>query len=234
MNEIFDVLSKGLSANILFASLAALGWGIVSIVFSPCHLSSIPLIVGYISSQRPNTSAKRQQTAFALSFVFAFGIFLSIILIGVLTSASGRLMGDVGRWGNYMVAFIFLIVALYLLDVIQLNWNIPVLANTGGMTGAFFLGLLFGVGLGPCTFAYMAPVLGVVFTLADENLVKAMILVAAFGIGQSAVIVFAGSYMEWVQKYLKWDQQSRTSIYIRKISGVLVLLGGVYFVFTTF
>ena len=42
-------------------------------------------------------------------------------VIGVITAAAGRIMGDVGRWGNYAVAVIFFGVGLYLLDVIRIT-----------------------------------------------------------------------------------------------------------------
>ena len=49
------------------ALLAAVGWGIISIILSPCHLSSIPLVIGYISSQGQE-GVKR---SYLLSLVFA-------------------------------------------------------------------------------------------------------------------------------------------------------------------
>jgi len=36
-----------------------------------------------------------------------------------------------------------------------------------GMLAAFILGLVFGIALGPCTFAYMAPMLAVTFKVAS-------------------------------------------------------------------
>ena len=53
---------------------AAFVWGILSIVLSPCHLSSIPLIVGFIGEQE-NLTTRR---AFAISSVFAIGILFTI------------------------------------------------------------------------------------------------------------------------------------------------------------
>ena len=38
-----------------------------------------------------------------------------------------------------------------------------------GLLAAFMLGLVFGIALGPCTFAYMAPMLGVTFKLAQTT-----------------------------------------------------------------
>jgi len=95
--------------------------GILSIVLSPCHLASIPLIVGFVDNQG-RISAKR---AFAISLLFALGILVTIGLIGAITAAAGRMMGDVGRYGNYFVAAIFFLVGLHLLDVIPMPWSGP-------------------------------------------------------------------------------------------------------------
>jgi len=213
------------------ALLAAFGWGILSILLSPCHLSSIPLIIGYISSK----SLKNTRQSFLLALVFSIGILLTIAAIGVITASLGRLMGDVGVFGNYFVAAVFFVVGLYLMDVIKLPWDGFGLKQNqkGGLIGAFVLGLLFGVGLGPCTFAYMAPVLGVVFQTSQTDLMKGILMITAFGIGHCTVITLAGSLTSVVQKYLNWTEESKVSTWIKRIAGALVILGGVYFIYIT-
>ena len=213
------------------ALLAAFGWGILSILLSPCHLSSIPLIIGYISSK----SSRNTSQSFLLALVFSIGILVTIAAIGVITASLGRLMGDVGVYGNYFVATVFFVVGLYLMDVIKLPWDGFGLKKNqkGGLIGAFVLGLLFGVGLGPCTFAYMAPVLGVVFQTSQTDLMKGVLMVTAFGIGHCAVITLAGSLTSVVQKYLNWTEESKVSTWIKRIAGALVILGGVYFIYIT-
>lgn len=214
------------------ALLASFGWGVLSILLSPCHLSSIPLVVGFISSQGKISIGR----TFYISLIFSIGILITIALIGIITASLGRLMGDVGVYGNYFVAAIFLFVGFYLLDVIKLDWNTAGLKQTKkrGLLAALILGLLFGIALGPCTFAYMAPVLGVVFQTAQTNYFLAMIFLLAFGIGHCAVIVGAGTLAGKVQKYLDWSEDSKTIIWIKRTCGVLVILGGVYLVYTSF
>jgi len=103
-----------------------------------------------------------------------------------------------------------------------------------GWKGALLLGLIFGIGLGPCTFAYMAPVLGVVFTHATTNVLQSFSLIAAFGLGHCAVIVGAGGAVGTVQKYLNWTEQSKGATYMKRFAGVLVVLAGVYYIYTAF
>jgi cytochrome c-type biogenesis protein len=103
-----------------------------------------------------------------------------------------------------------------------------------GFLAAFILGLIFGVALGPCTFAYMATMLGVVFSMASTQMVLAMSLLAAFAVGHCAVLVFAGTFTEVVQHYLHWTENSKGAVILKKICGVLVIMGGVYLIALNF
>lgn len=232
VEKIFETLTYSLSGSFQIALIAALGWGILSILLSPCHMTSIPLIIGYLSSQG-QIKVKR---SFYLSLAFAVGILITIAVIGIFTASMGRLMGDVGNWGNFLVAVVFIFVGLYLMDILRWNWSgfIPGQPKRGGIWGALILGLIFGIGLGPCTFAFLAPVLGVVFQTANDSLLEAILLVSAFGVGHCAVIVLAGSLINLVQKFLNWTEESKTSLYIKRAAGLLVIFGGVYFIYTTF
>lgn len=231
MIELFNTLTRAMSGNFEIALLAAFAWGILSILLSPCHLSSIPLVVGYISSQEKVTT----RGSFNLALIFAIGILITIAVIGLITASMGRLMGDVGKVGNWIVAAVFFIVGLYLMDIIKLSWSGPTLiTGKTGWPGAFLLGLIFGIGLGPCTFAYFAPVLGVVFGISSSSWTKATLLMAAFGIGHCAIIVGAGTLTQIVQRYLNWSSSFRTTLYIRRVAGALVFLGGIYFIYLMF
>ncbi|MDZ7360330.1 MAG: cytochrome c biogenesis protein CcdA [candidate division KSB1 bacterium] len=229
--EIFAALSQALAGSFGIALLAALAWGVLSILLSPCHLSSIPLIIGYINTQG-QVSAKR---SFNLSAIFALGVLITIALIGIITAALGRLMGDVGTIGNLLVAGVFLVIGLYLMDVLRFSWEAGPKLQTRlkGVGGAMTLGLLFGIGLGPCTFAYMAPVLGAVFHLSQTSIIQANSLLLAFGLGHVAVIVGAGSFGNWVQRYLNWMDNSRGLVIVKRVCGALVLAGGIYLIANT-
>lgn len=230
MESLFSSLTRAVEGAPIVALAAAFVWGILSIVLSPCHLASLPLIVGFIDGQGQISTWR----AFLISLLFALGILITIAVIGVVTAAAGRMMGDVGPAGNYVVALVFFAVGLYLLDVIPL----PLAGASGttirrkGFLAAFLLGLIFGIALGPCTFAYMAPMLGVTFRVASTSLVYGVSLLLAYGIGHCGVIVAAGTSAELVQRFLDWNENSRGTVLIKKCCGVLVLLGGIYMIYT--
>ena len=230
MESLFIALTNAVTGTPLIALSAALLWGILSVVLSPCHLASIPLIVGFIDGQGPMTTRR----AFLISNLFAVGILITIALIGVITAAAGRMMGDLGPWANWFVAGIFILVGLHLLDVIPMPWSGPggVGMARKGMLAAFLLGLIFGVALGPCTFAYMAPMLAVAFSQAADNMVYAASLLLAYGLGHCAVIVLAGTFTEVIQHYLDWNEKSKGAVILKKICGLLVIAGGAWLIYS--
>jgi len=229
LEQLFTTLTKAVEGSAHIALTAAFVWGILSVVLSPCHLASIPLIVGFISEQGQLTVRR----AFGLSALFGLGILVTIALIGVITAAMGRMMGDLGRTGNYVVAVVFFVVGLHLIGVIPMPFSGP--NATGmkrkGLAAAFLLGLVFGIALGPCTFAYMAPVLAISFKAAATSLIYGIALLALYGVGHCSVIVAAGTSTEAVQRYLNWNERSKGAAIVKKVCGVLVILGGVYLIY---
>lgn len=229
MERLFTTLTHAVEGTPLIAIGAAFLWGILSILLSPCHLASIPLIIGFIDEQG-RISTRR---AFTISTLFAVGILITIGIIGAITAAAGRMIGDLGKYGNYFVAVVFFVVGLHLLGVIPMPWSAPgrVGMKRRGMLAALILGLVFGIALGPCTFAYMAPMLGVTFKLAATRLSYGVLLLVTYGVGHCSVIVFAGTCTELVQRYINWNERSKGAVILKRICGVLVVLGGIYLVY---
>ena len=230
MEKLFTILTHAVEGNAPIAIIASVLWGILSILLSPCHLASIPLIVGFVD-QQGRISTRR---AFCISGLFAAGILVTIAGIGAVTAAAGRMLGDVGRYGNYFVAAIFFVVGLVLLDVIPLPFSGPgqIGMKRKGLLAAFILGLVFGIALGPCTFAFMAPMLAVTFKLASANMLYGVLLLLMYGLGHCSVIVLAGTSTGLVQRYMNWNERSKGAVILKRICGVLVLLGGLYMIYT--
>lgn len=230
MEALFSSLTDAVHGPASMAMGAAFVWGILSIVLSPCHLASIPLVVAFVGEQR----APSPRRAFTIAVVFAAGILVTIGLIGAITAGLGRMLGDVGRHVNYALALIFLLLGLHFLGVVPLPWTGggPSGSRRKGFLGAFVLGLLFGIGVGPCTFAYMAPMLGVTLKVASTSWLLGVTLLLLYGLGHSSVIVLAGTSAQLVQRYLDWQEGSRGAVHLRQVCGALVILGGAYLIYT--
>lgn len=225
IEQLFTTLTDALKTPSALALGVSFALGVMSIILSPCHLASIPLVVGFISNQKQITLLR----AFLISVFFSIGIFLTIAVVGIITALAGRMVGDIGPLADYIVAGVFLLFGLVLLEVLTLPWSGPTSFSTKskGLLGAFILGIIFGTAIGPCTFAFMAPVLAVV-TLKSAYGPACLLL---YGLGHCSVIVIAGSSVELVQKYANWNQKSKAVTILRKTCGIAIIICGLYLIY---
>ncbi len=228
--EIFTALSHMLHSSPLIALGGAFLWGILSILLSPCHLASVPLIVGFIGDQGTISTGR----AALLSSLFSVGILITISLIGLITGLMGRLFGDVGQYGFYAVAVIMIVIGLYMLNIVPLPFLDKGIGQPGfkqkGLFAAFVLGLVFGIALGPCTFAYMAPMLGIAFSVASTSILYSVSLILFYAAGHCLVIVFAGTFTGMVQRLLSWNELMAAGM-LKKVCGALVIIAGLYMIY---
>jgi cytochrome c-type biogenesis protein len=231
ITDVFEVLTEALSGTPAVALAGALAWGVLSVILSPCHLASIPLIIGFIGEQGPVANRR----AFLLSLLFSSGILVTIAIVGVATAALGRMIGDLGAGLDYAVAAIFFVMGLHFLGILPIPLSA---ADAGswrrrGLLASFTLGLVFGLALGPCTFAFMAPMLGIALSLAGADMGYGVMLLVAYGIGHCAVIVAAGTFTGLVERYLKWTSSGNAVAAVKRICGMMLILAGVYVLWKT-
>ena len=230
MENLFTELTMALTGGFIIAVLASFGWGILSVLLSPCHLTSIPLIIGYISQKK----IQKTRSAFYSSFYFSMGILISITVIGAITSGLGRMMGDIGVISSWLVFLLLVFIGFSLLDIISLPaFQINLIKSPPGQSfNALILGILFGFSVGPCTFAFLAPVLGIVLKISSTHVVKSILLIISFAVGHCLIIILAGTSFSLVQGLVAQSGNSRFLVYTKRSAGLLILLGSIYFLLT--
>lgn len=228
MEKLFTALTEATEKAPALALTAAFVGGILSVLLSPCHLASIPLVVGFMAG----VGNIQPRGALFISSAFALGIFITIGVLGAITALLRRLIEDVGSTGNYVVAALLFVIGLHLLGVIPIPWSAAgkVAPSRKGMLGALVLGLLLGVAAGPCTFAYLIPVLGFAFLSGQTNAFYGTVLVPFMAIGHCSVIVAAGTAASALQRYMDWSESSKATLILKRICGVLVIIAGLYLI----
>lgn len=205
---------------------AALLWGIMSVALSPCHMGSIPLIVGFINNGQKASRAR----AFRLSLLFALGLLVTLAILGSIAALAGTLFGRVGLIPRLAVALFLVLCGLWLMDVPPLS-RISFSSNAAptkrGALGALSLGLVYGVILGPCSFAFLAPMLGIVATAGSGNLSFGIGLMVAFAIGHCAAIVAAGTFGDAVRAFLSKRGSGAAATWFKRACGAVVVVAGI-------
>jgi cytochrome c-type biogenesis protein len=199
----------------------------VSVLFSPCHLASIPLIVAYVAGQE---QILQPREAGAYSIAFTLGLFITITLIGIICALLGRMLGDVGNYWQILVGLVLIWVALGMMGVEACSTSGSLLyrLNLRGMGGAFALGLAYGVLSGACTFGFIAPILAII--TIQKQLVVGVMFILLFAIGHCLPIVIAGSSTALVRKLIESRSWQGAGLWFRKGAGALIAVLGIYFI----
>lgn len=231
LDSVFVTVNQWMTEGIALAAVGCFVWGMISVLFSPCHLASIPLIVGYVGGQEKMIKPRQ---AGVYSILFTSGLFITIALIGIVCALLGRMLGDVGNYWQILVGIILIWVALGMLGVEKCSMSGSLLykLNLRGRLGAFVLGLAYGILSGSCTFGFIAPILAII--TVQEKVMTGIVLIILFGIGHCLPIVIAGSSTAAVKRLLENSMWNGAGLWFKKIAGTTIVLMGIYFILTPF
>lgn len=225
MTQFFSALTRALSTPSAIAFGAAFAWGVASILLSPCHLGSIPLIIGYINAgKRPSTGR-----ALLLSSAFAIGILLTLGALGVAAGLLGTLAGSIGTAPRIVVSVLLVASGLWLMDVppfSRIQIGVKQGRKGGGVWGALLLGLLYGLILGPCSFAFLAPMIGIAFSAGSASWAFGASLMAVFALGHCGTIIAAGTAGDRVRFLLEKKGLATAAVWVKRACGLLVAGAG--------
>lgn len=231
MDQVLITINTWITSGSWIAALGCFVWGVISVMLSPCHLASIPLIVTYVAGQ--DVAVNPRQAAY-YSFTFTGGLFITIALVGVICSMLGIMLGDIGPYWTILVGALLIWVALDMIGVSALSMSGGLMARlkVKGLFGAFILGLAYGVLSGSCTFGFIAPILAVI--TVQKQIATGLLFIVLFGIGHSLPIAIAGSSTALVGNILESSSFQKGSLWFRRIAGVGIALLGVYFIVSPF
>jgi cytochrome c-type biogenesis protein len=227
----FLTINEWIAGATAIAALGCFIWGGVSVLFSPCHLASIPLIIAYVGGQK---QALNPRKAGVYSAAFTLGLFISIAMVGIICAILGRMLGDVGNYWQILIGGILIWVALGMLGIEKCSMSGSLLyrLNLKEFWGAFILGLAYGILSGSCTFGFIAPILAII--TVQQKITTGIAFILLFAVGHCLPIVIAGSSTAAVRRLMENSVWQGAGNWFRKSAGVVICLMGVYFIAAPF
>jgi cytochrome c-type biogenesis protein len=189
--------------------------------FSPCILSMMPVMVGYIGGYGDISKTK----GFSLATTFVLGLATTFAILGLAAALFGKVFGQIGIGWYYILAAAAIIMGLQLLGVF--SFNLPGLKQMpirlSGYPGAYLMGLFFGLVASPCA----TPVLAVIMTYVavQGDLVYGSLMLFTYGIGHGLPLIVAGTFTALLKKLPKVQCYTQ---HINYLSGVILILLGLY------
>ncbi len=231
LENLFLTVNEWIIAGTAIAALGCFLWGMISVVFSPCHLASIPLIVAYVGGQQ-QILRSRQAAQYAVAFTV--GLFITIALVGIVCAILGRMLGDVGNYWQILVGLVLVWVALGMFGVEKCSMSGSLLYRLKfrGLHGAFALGLAYGILSGSCTFGFIAPILAII--TFQQKIATGIFLILVFATGHCIPIVVAGSSTAFVKGLMENSRWQGAGNWFRKGAAVVICLIALYFIANPF
>ena len=229
INHWLETLSTLIKSNLWLAPILAILAGILT-AFTPCSLSTIPLVVAYVGGTADNDTKK----SFRLSLVFALGMTVTFTVLGVVASLAGKLIGRAASWWYIVLGVLMVLMALQTWEVFNFIPSTFLISKNKrrGYIGAIIAGILGGIFSSPCATPVLIALLALV--AAQGKLLWGVMLLLLYSVGHSILVLIAGTSMGFVKKLTTNTKYGRASKVIKIVLGSLILLLAFYMFYLGF
>lgn len=228
LDKIFEIMFSSGGWQIAGAFM----WGMASVLLSPCGISLVPLVVSYIE----NTDTPTRGRAFLVSCAFSLGIIFNLALVALITSGLGLLLGGYEKFLTIFVAVTFILMGLHLTGLIHVKiFSLGSGAKgteSQNLRGAVIIGIVSGLAVGPCSIAYVSPVLSL--AMSQASFMLSFMLVIAYALGYAAVLIAAGTFAQIFTEFLQSERGDKVLRVVNILCGLALIGGGIYFLYEMF
>jgi len=229
INQLLETLSTLIDESFWLAPLLALLAGVLTSV-TPCALSSVPLVIGYVGG----TGNKDTKKAFRLSLTFALGMAVTFTVLGTAASLLGKLMGTSSKWWYIALGILMVLMALQTWEVYNFIPSTYLTSKTTkkGYVGALVAGILGGMFSSPCATPVLVVLLGIV--ARSGNVAWGVLLLLLYSIGHSVLVLVAGTSVGFVKKVTSSGKYGLLSKVLKIAMGGIILLIAFYMFYLGF
>ncbi len=225
LSQIAEVIAN----NVWLAPMLALVAGVLTSV-TPCSLSSVPLIIGYVGG----VGEKNTKKAFFYSAVFSLGTALTFVTMGIIATSAGKLMGTSSPVWYIILGMLMVLMFLQTFGIFNFIPSVNLVGKNKrkGMIGAFLAGILGGIFSSPCSTPVLIALLAIV--AGEGNLLWGILLMLLYSIGHSALVMAAGTSVGFVRKINESARYKTVAAVLKYVMGTAILIIGLYMFWLAF
>lgn len=214
--------------NLVISLLVSFIGGIIS-SFSPCTISTIPLIIGYLNID--STKGKKKSNVI-YSISFSIGIVIVFVILGIVSTVLGKNFRMFGRLWYIFLGIVLMLVSLKLFNVFSVNKSCKRPVFKKGVIGAFFLGIVGGFFESPCSTPILIAILA--FISQTQNILYGILLMIFYSIGHCIIILIAGISVDTITKFTNNDKYFKFNKIIKIIFGLICVVFSMYLFYLGF
>jgi cytochrome c biogenesis protein CcdA len=227
-NLLNNIASSLQNSSVWIELILALVAGILTSL-TPCSLSSIPLIIGYVGG----TKEKNTKKALLYSIIFSLGMAITFVVFGIVATSTGKLLGSANTWWYYLLGTLMILMALQTWEIFNFIASTNLLSKNKkrGAIGALLAGILGGIFSSPCSTPVLVVLLSVV---SSKDMLWGCLLMLFYAIGNSFLVIVAGTSLGFAQKLYHSNKYAIASQIIKHITGFVILAFGLYMFWLAF
>lgn len=222
-------LSEVLSQNLWIGLLVALGAGLLT-SFTPCSLSSVPLVIGYVGGYTDN-----KKRAFFYSLMFCIGMTVVFTVLGVIAALVGRLFLGIQMYWYIILGLLMVVMALQTWEVIHIfpqKCGHSTKSKRRGAFGALLMGMVGAVFSSPCSTPVLIAIMAVVST--GQSIVMGILMLLLYSIGHCALLLIAGTFVGFANEISHSTKFQKVGKVIKIVMGILLLVFAAYLFWSAF
>lgn len=228
LNQLLEKLALLIADSAALAPLLCIAAGLLTSLL-PCSLSSIPLVIGYVSAG----GTKSTKRAALLSLLFALGQALTFTTLGVLAALAGKMLSANLKLYYLFVAILLVLMALQTWGVVNLipaSYLVSKNTRRGGL-GAVAAGILAGAFSSPCATPVLIALLALV---ARDQILRSALLLFCFSLGHGILTVLVGTATALTKKLTQTSAYGAFSRFLQILLGALMLIFALYMFYQAF
>lgn len=201
--------------------------GIASFI-SPCLLPMLPIYISYfIGEDDKNTSkAVINASGFVLGFTIVF------LILSIFASQLGIFISSNIKYIKVVFGIIIILFGLNYMEIFKikfLNKSKVINANTKNLNfiKAMLFGILFSISWTPCIGTFLSSAL--LLVAKQQDMIKGILLMVVYSIGLGIPFIISVALIEKLKEMFDFIKKNYNVI--KKISGIILIIMGVYTIF---
>lgn len=224
LEQTLETLASLIDSHRMLAPLIGFVAGILT-SFTPCSLANLPLVIGYVGGIGEKSSRK----ALVYSILFAVGNAVTYVILGAIAATAGQFLGNASQWWYLFLGVLLTMMALQMCEIFMFipSTNLMTRSKLRGGIGALVAGVLGGLFASPCA----TPVLAVLLSLlaaTDGSFLWAIFVMLMYSIGNSILIVIAGTSIGAVTGILKSKKYQLWGEILKYVMGIAIFAFALY------
>ncbi len=197
---------------------------------TPCSLSTIPLIISYVSGLEEHDTKR----AFKYSVIFSIGMAITFVGLSIIAVFAGMLIGTTSRLWYIILGTLMILMALQTWGIYEIipSRRLMLKDHKRGSVGAFIAGIVGGFFSSPCSTPVLVALLGILSRTG--NILWGIFLMIMYSIGHSFLVILSGTSVGYVKRMKSSTTYAKVGKVLNTILGILVLLIGLYMFWNAF